>query len=540
MAIAGLLSAHAAAGTAAAPTIRYASPTGVSKLASCTAPDTPCSLGQALGAAQPGDTISLADGTYDTKGLVLPSLPLHWQPTDPQTRPVLISSGAAPTIDLIAAQSGTSFDHLEIDNTNKTSPSFQPALMLESGAAAEVRSSILVGRTCVYALLAGPLTIEDSTLTTTEPGVCLSLGAQSVVRRSVVGRAPAVQQGTATGLIGTEGLLEDSRVSGSVFLEAPTATVRRVTVSGPFGIAGSGLVADSLVRAFGAGQAAIGANSPVGETLRVVNSTAISTHGPALASVAVQVENPTEAPLPNDLVATNSIARGSIDVEANSAPACGKDEMCQPGRVEIDHSDFVTRVPGPGAPGAALVSEGAGNRNGDPLFVDPALDDYRLQAGSPALDAGVPSDLSLPTDLDGRPRFQGAAPDLGAYESPGAGGGPGGGAGPNGGPGTAHPAVIGGLRVSPRRFHRGGRATIAFRLDRAARVTLTFQRVLPAHGRGATLRKAGRLTIPHGRRGANTLRFRGRFGGRTLPRGRYRVSATPAGGSAQTARFTIL
>jgi hypothetical protein len=325
-----------------------------------------------------------------------------------------------------------------------------------------------------------------------------------------------------------------------VFLEAPTATARRVTVSGPFGISGSGLVADSLVRAFGTGQAAIVASSSEGRTLRVVNSTAISTHGPALASLEVQVETPAEPVPPNDLVATNTIARGSVDVEANGAGTCGQDEVCQPGRVDIDHSDFVTRAPAPGTPDAALVSEGAGNRNGDPLFVDPALDDYRLQPGSPAIDAGVASDLSLPTDLDGRPRFQGSAPDLGAYESPGAGGGAGGGTGPNGGPGTAHPAVIGSLRVSPRRFHRGGRATIAFRLDRAARVTLTFQRVTRAHGRGATLRKAGRLTIPHGRRGGNTLRFRGRLGGRALPRGHYQVSATPAGGSAQTARFTIL
>jgi hypothetical protein len=194
VAITGLLSTYAATSPAAAPTIRYASPTGISKTVSCTAPDAPCSLSMAVKAAQAGDTLSLAEGSYDLKGLALPSLPLHWQPTDPQTRPVLTSSGAAPTIDLIAAQSGTSFVHLEIDNTNTTSLTHQPALRLESGTAAEVRSSILVGRACVNALDAGPVTIEDSTLTTTAGATCLSLGPQSAVRRSVVGSAPGVQQ----------------------------------------------------------------------------------------------------------------------------------------------------------------------------------------------------------------------------------------------------------------------------------------------------------------------------------------------------------
>jgi hypothetical protein len=43
----------------------------------------------------------------------------------------------------------------------------------------------------------------------------------------------------------------------------------------------------------------------------------------------------------------------------------------------------------------------------DPLFVKPANNDFRLRAGSPAIDAGV--DVGLP--------FQGDAPDIGAYES---------------------------------------------------------------------------------------------------------------------------
>jgi hypothetical protein len=85
------------------------------------------------------------------------------------------------------------------------------------------------------------------------------------------------------------------------------------------------------------------------------------------------------------------------------------------------------------------AEDGGGNLNGtvagnNPLFVDPRLPasapstegDYRLQAGSPVIDAGSNSfytagqdpDLSaITTDRDGNGRFNGAAVDMGAYES---------------------------------------------------------------------------------------------------------------------------
>ncbi|MBK8966237.1 MAG: choice-of-anchor Q domain-containing protein [Saprospiraceae bacterium] len=51
--------------------------------------------------------------------------------------------------------------------------------------------------------------------------------------------------------------------------------------------------------------------------------------------------------------------------------------------------------------------------NQDPLFVDPSVFDYHLQAGSPCIDKGV--DTGAPaTDLDGNPRD--SSPDQGAYE----------------------------------------------------------------------------------------------------------------------------
>lgn len=64
---------------------------------------------------------------------------------------------------------------------------------------------------------------------------------------------------------------------------------------------------------------------------------------------------------------------------------------------------------------------GEGNLYGDPMFMSPAWGqdgDYRLQSGSPAIDAGTPTDVPN-DDLQGFTRD--AQPDIGAYEYGGAG-----------------------------------------------------------------------------------------------------------------------
>jgi hypothetical protein len=60
------------------------------------------------------------------------------------------------------------------------------------------------------------------------------------------------------------------------------------------------------------------------------------------------------------------------------------------------------------------VAGGANTRSGAPLFVDPATDNYRLQAGSPAVDQGVTTNVG--DDYDNQPRPLGFGPDIGAFE----------------------------------------------------------------------------------------------------------------------------
>ena len=59
-----------------------------------------------------------------------------------------------------------------------------------------------------------------------------------------------------------------------------------------------------------------------------------------------------------------------------------------------------------------------GNRNADPLFVDTAIGDYRLQEGSPCIDAGTTLFIwNGDTLLDFSPEeYAGSTPDMGAFE----------------------------------------------------------------------------------------------------------------------------
>ena len=63
-----------------------------------------------------------------------------------------------------------------------------------------------------------------------------------------------------------------------------------------------------------------------------------------------------------------------------------------------------------------LPTSGVGNIISNPLFVDSANGNLRLQSNSPCINAGNNAYVTTATDLDGRPRIVGGTVDMGAYE----------------------------------------------------------------------------------------------------------------------------
>src|SRR5690606_17820705 len=70
-----------------------------------------------------------------------------------------------------------------------------------------------------------------------------------------------------------------------------------------------------------------------------------------------------------------------------------------------------------------IGADGGNNIDNDPLFSNVGISDYRLRAGSPAIDAGdedsysnAGGDLVSDMDLGGSPRYIGETIDMGAYE----------------------------------------------------------------------------------------------------------------------------
>ena len=121
--------------------------------------------------------------------------------------------------------------------------------------------------------------------------------------------------------------------------------------------------------------------------------------------------------------------------------------------------------------------------------------------------------------------------------------------------GAAKP-VLSKFKIVPSTFAVGKGARISYSLSRGATVTFRVRRLLPGVRAGKRC-VARTRKHPRGRRctrlvlvkdsikrpstaGANTFKWGGRIGGHALSPGRYRLTATPAGGRTLSVSFKIV
>ncbi len=156
-----------------------------------------------------------------------------------------------------------------------------------------------------------------------------------------------------------------------------------------------------------------------GAVVRVTNSTIVDQNSPSFGA----------------LTGTNGVVLVSFSTIVNSVIKCGTGVVsCMetaPHGVCIDNSIIANMLPNAPlntiegtrchiefsiAHPQTTAPNGVNNQlSVDPLFVDSVAGNYRLEAGSPAVDSANPSS-TLTIDFDGNPRPQGAANDRGAFE----------------------------------------------------------------------------------------------------------------------------
>jgi hypothetical protein len=268
-------------------------------------------------------------------------------------------------------------------------------------------------------------------------------------------------------------------------MQGAGGTARRVTLdgtgSGLYTFGGNNLLSDSVIRSTGAGiRADEGPSS--NNTLTMRNVTAITTGTGSFGMDAVSFVGMPGMGAPATIDAKNVVVRGGqFDVFATPAPStCDPGNVCLPGIVNIDHSNFVTTS------GNVHTPADPHNQSADPLFVS-GTDFHLASAASPLIGAGVADPSNGPTDRDGVPHPN--PPAIGAFEpAPAASGG---------GPGGA--VVSNSLKFGRVKVGRDGTITITTQVGAAGPVSATATTKAPAGFSSVAKRKKKPKTITYGK-----------------------------------------
>jgi hypothetical protein len=364
----------------------------------------------ALNAAQPGDTILVAAGTYQES--------LNWGDKD------LTIQGAGPGKTVIDV------------NPDHGGPGGYSLYTWNLTSAARLEGVTLTEGTTLY----GDDGYGDEVVTTYGNGMGNFNSSPTVVNcvfadnhlddtgetgygggmYNNAGSSPTIRQCTFTG--------NTAYMGGGIYFESSHPTVTGCTFTG------------NTASFLGGGMANLFASATVTGCTFSGNSTS-DTAGIGGGGMAIRSNNPTII-----TTLTNCTFTGNVTNTRLSSISGGAMLVIGTGPAITNCILWGNTAPNDPAGGGGIVVEtgpgvpaptvsysdvqggwpGTGNFDADPFFEDVAGGNYRLSAGSPCLNVGnsaavtvppFPTDASgNPLDLDGSPRISGPAVDLGAYE----------------------------------------------------------------------------------------------------------------------------
>jgi hypothetical protein len=421
-----------------------------------------------------------------------------------RARPVLRSAQPnTVAVTVTAAAADSMIDHLDVRATGRGAVGFDvaSAATIDDVTATSATSACLRGD-------ATGLRVSHATMRQTRPGSepCLQTTGEDTMWDGVtvsVRDAPL-----AASYSGNAVIIDVTVRGGDTALElGGSPTAHRVTADGKqrgIALSGNALVTDTVAIA-GGGGAAVFAGAGDHE---LVNVTA---WGADAGSFGVRAVNSAQ------ILVKNTIARGgSADISAAGQPGsatpgspCPLPRGCTPGTISVDHSNW-RRIVG--------ATDNGFNQHARPRLADPALGDFRLRRGSPAIDKGSFEYNSGNADRAGRFRWLGESPDIGAYEFP-----------------SPRPSSrgldnrrprLGVVRLTARTFRAGG-SGLAFSAARRPRTGTTLVFVMSEDGdfvglvsRAGKKRSLGAV-VRHVGRGTSRIRLSGRLNGKALEPGRY-------------------
>jgi YD repeat-containing protein len=375
----------------------------------------------AINAANNGDTVLVSDGTYQEninfngKAITLSSV------NGPST--TIIDGGAIDSVVTFRTGEGSNsvLNGFTIRNgfSNFNKPNFGEGggIFIGSASPTVTNNVITKNQGCdgagIFTSSGGPL-IQGNVISNNSQAGCAGGNG-----------------GGGIGVLGSSGL----RIIGNTIVD--NSNTDSGVGGGGIGMNGAGapLIQGNIISGNNGGTQGGGIGIVNDASPQIVNNLFI--HNTASSGGGLWWLVPTSTPgilLLNNTIADNSATQGSgIFADGFDSDAIFQNNLMigQPGVIAAFCGNFNNTVP-PNFVNDDVFTTGAtpyggictdqtgknGNISSDPLFVDPAVDNYHLQTASPAIDAGNnTAPIPLPTtDLDGNPRVVNTTVDLGAFE----------------------------------------------------------------------------------------------------------------------------